>query len=52
MKTAIRVTTNDLIRSLRSYLHGMADDLATGYRRGGDRREREREEADDERRRI
>lgn len=52
MKIAIRTTTNDLIRSLRSYLHGVADDFATGYRQSGDRRERDGEEADDDRRRT
>ncbi|MCO6389509.1 hypothetical protein GTW25_00500 [Aliihoeflea aestuarii] len=52
MKTAIHITMYDLIRSLRSTLHGMADDVATGYRRGGYRRERDREEADDDRRRT
>lgn len=52
MKTAIHITTNDLIRGLRSTLHGMADEVAAGYRRGEDRGERDREEADDDRRRT
>ena len=52
MKATIRTTTSDLIRGLRSSLHGLADDVTTGYRPDEDRRERDREEADDDRRRT
>lgn len=39
MKTAIRTTGDDLARSLRSLLHGMADDATSGYRRDRESRE-------------
>jgi hypothetical protein len=48
MKAAIRTTGDDLVRSLRSLLHGMADDVASGYRRERERRTGE-EGADDKR---
>jgi hypothetical protein len=52
MKAAIRITASDLIRALRSYLHGVADNVAAGYRRGEDGRPRDRQEDDDDRRRT
>jgi hypothetical protein len=48
MKAAIRTTGADLVRSLRSLLHGMADDVASGYR--GERERRTGEEGADDKR--
>ena len=33
MKASIRISVDDLIRSLQGLLHGVAEDVESGYRR-------------------
>ncbi|MCO6388633.1 hypothetical protein [Aliihoeflea sp. 40Bstr573] len=48
MKATIRTTSDDLVKSLRSLLHGLADDVASGYR--GERGRRTGDEGTDHKR--